>query len=146
MIALDTNIWIYGHDTRFVAKQRVAQQLIAATSPMALLWQVGCEFLAATRKFEPLGFTRHDAWSALEDMVDMCDVVLLPSPEVWAEARRLGSRLSLSIWDSLMLAACLRGGVHTLFSEDMHPGDTGLGPSIVNPFAGAAGSSGGPGG
>jgi hypothetical protein len=50
MNAVDTNVWLYSHDTRDPRKQALAQQLIASTRPLALPWQVGCEFIAASRK------------------------------------------------------------------------------------------------
>ncbi len=61
MNAIDTNIWLYTHDTRDPHKQAIAQQLVATTRPLALLWQVGCEFIAASRKLAPLGFTEDQA-------------------------------------------------------------------------------------
>lgn len=46
MNALDTNVWLYCHDTRNPRKQELAQRLVEQASPMALLWQVGCESIA----------------------------------------------------------------------------------------------------
>lgn len=134
MNAIDTNIWIYSHDRRDAEKQRVAKRLIATLDPLALLWQVGCEFIAAARKLDPFGFSLQDAWDALADMQAMADVVLLPSTEVWTNARDLQERLQLHFWDALIAAACIQGGVETLYSEDF--GDRGSidGLRIVNPF------------
>jgi hypothetical protein len=39
MNAIDTNVWVYCHDSRDAEKQQVAQQLIETAEPMALLWQ-----------------------------------------------------------------------------------------------------------
>jgi hypothetical protein len=36
MNALDTNVWLYSHDTRDPRKQVLAQQLIASIRPMGL--------------------------------------------------------------------------------------------------------------
>jgi predicted nucleic acid-binding protein len=44
MNAIDTNVWLYSHDTRDPHKQGIAQQLIATMRPLALPWQVGCEY------------------------------------------------------------------------------------------------------
>src|SRR5438105_4395505 len=65
MNVIDTNIWIYSHDARDPQKQAVAQGLIASLRALALPWQVGCEFIAASRKLVPLGFDETKAWSAL---------------------------------------------------------------------------------
>src|SRR5207248_5375174 len=55
MNAIDTNVWLYSHDTRDPRKQGIAQQLIAATRPLALPWQVGCEFVGASKKLATVG-------------------------------------------------------------------------------------------
>jgi predicted nucleic acid-binding protein len=136
MNAIDTNIWIYSHDRRDEEKQRAAQRLIATLDPMALLWQVGCEFIAAARKLEPFGFRPQDAWDALADMQEMADVVLLPRIETWASARDLQERLQLQFWDALIVAACIQGGVETLYSEDFGDRDSIDGLRIVSPFGG----------
>jgi predicted nucleic acid-binding protein len=61
MIVLDTNIWIYSHDSRDTRKQAIAQQLIAEVAPLTLPWQVGCEFVSAARKLATAGFSEADA-------------------------------------------------------------------------------------
>jgi len=89
MNVVDTNIWIYSHDTRDPAKQTQAKHLIATALPMALPWQVGCEFLAACRKLAPYGFTHDQAWDVLTDMQAIATVVLLPARDLWPETRAL---------------------------------------------------------
>jgi predicted nucleic acid-binding protein len=134
MNAIDTNIWIYRHDTRDPAKQAIAKQLIASVQPLLLPWQVGCEFIAASRKLEPFGFSADDAWDALTDMQAMAAGLLLPSAVLWAEARSLQGRYSLSFWDALLIAACIRGGIQTLYTENMGAPRTINGLSLINPF------------
>src|SRR5207302_10781758 len=99
MIAIDTNIWIYSHDSRDARKQMIAQQVIASARPLVLPWQVGCEFIAATRKLAPLGFSRDDAWIGLEEMRKMADAVAIPNPADWSEARAFQQSNLLSFWD-----------------------------------------------
>lgn len=135
MIALDTNIWIYAHDTRDLTKQRTAQHLIESSDPMALLWQVGCEFIAAARKLAPQGFGGREAWQALSDMRGMAEVILLPEPDLWDRSRRLQETCGLHFWDGLIVAACLGGAVETLYSEDLAGLREVEGLEIVNPFA-----------
>jgi predicted nucleic acid-binding protein len=134
MNAIDTNIWIYRHDTRDPVKQQAAGQLIDEARPWALLWQIGCEFIAAARKLEPFGFSQENAWAALGDMQVIASAVLLPEPQVWSEARRLQRTFVLSFWDALLVAACLRGGVRTLYTEDFGAPRMIEGLSVVNPF------------
>ena len=56
MTAIDTNVLIYGCDHSVVEKQRVARQVVADSVGGVLLWQVACEFIAASRKLEGQGF------------------------------------------------------------------------------------------
>src|SRR5438105_3722851 len=102
MNAFDTNVWLYSYDTRDSHKQAAALQLIATVRPFALPWQVGCEFIAASRKLAPLGFTEAQAWQALYDMQTAAAVILYPDATTWAETRALQRRHSLSFWDALL--------------------------------------------
>lgn len=134
MNAIDTNIWLYSHDTGDPRKQALAQQLIAGVRPLALPWQVGCEFVAASRKLAAAGFTEAQAWAALAAMQALADVILLPVADLWPETQALQGRYSLSFWDALLVAACLRGGVQVLYTEDMGAPRTIDSLSLVNPF------------
>ena len=134
MNALDTNVWLYSHDNRDPHKQKIAQYLTASTRPLALPWQVGCEFVAGSRKLAAAGFTEPQAWAALAAMQTLADVILLPVPDLWPETKSLQDRYSLSFWDALLVGSCLRGGVQILFTEDMGSLRTIDGLSLVNPF------------
>ncbi len=120
--------------TRDAHKQALAQQLIATVRPLALPWQVGCEFVAASRKLAAAGFTEAQAWSALTVMRTLADVILLPVPDLWSETQTLQGRYSLSFWDALLAADCLRGGVQILYTEDMGAPRSIDSLSLVNPF------------
>lgn len=134
MNAIETNVWLYSHDTRDPGKQSIAQQLIASTRPLALPWQVGCEFMAASRKLASVGFTEVQAWAALADMQVLADVVLLPVPDLWLQAQSLQGRYSLSFWDALLVASCLHAGVAKLYTEDMGSPRNIDGLALVSPF------------
>jgi predicted nucleic acid-binding protein len=136
MNAIDTNVWLYSHDTRDPRKQALAQQLVAAARPLALPWQVGCEFVAASRKLAAAGFTEAKAWAALTAMRGLADVILLPVPDLWPETQALQGRYSLSFWDALLVSACLRDGVEVLYTEDMGAPRMIDRLSLVNPFVG----------
>ncbi len=107
---------------------------MATTRPLALLWQVGCEFIAASRKLAPLGFTEDQAWAALAAMQILADAILLPVPDLWRQTQALQGRYSLSFWDALLVAACLHGAVKVLYTEDMGAPRTINGLALVNPF------------
>lgn len=134
MNAIDTNIWIYRYDSRDPTKQQIAEQLITTVRPQILLWQVGCEFLAASRKLAGVGFTEDQAWAALADMQSLAAQVVLPDIPLWADAQDLQKRHGLSFWDALLVAACIRVGVQTLYTENLGAPRTLDGLALVNPF------------
>lgn len=133
MTALDTNVLIYACDKADARKQQIALDLIATATDGVLLWQVACEFVAASRKLSGQGFTPANAWDRLTDFVQVLRLVV-PSPAIFARARELHLQRSVSFWDALILAACLEAGAQTLYSEDI-PGFEAFGSlRIVNPF------------
>ncbi len=134
MNAIDTNIWVYCHDTRDPAKQQKAQRLLETIESLVLLWQVGCEFMAAARKLEHIGFTKGQAWESLADMQSMASVILLPTPDIWPLCQAIQKKHGIHYWDALILAACMHDGVKTLYSEDIPENDDFNGLRIVNPF------------
>jgi hypothetical protein len=68
MTAVDMNILQYVHDPRDPAKQARATGLVSSLTDGVLLWQVACEYLAASRKLEPLGYNAADAWEDVRDL------------------------------------------------------------------------------
>jgi hypothetical protein len=62
MNGIDTNVLLYVHDPRDPAKQEIASSLLQSLTDGVLLWQVACEYIAASRKLEPLGYSRAQAW------------------------------------------------------------------------------------
>jgi predicted nucleic acid-binding protein len=69
MIALDTNVLIYACDRSDPQRQQTAIQLVASSADGVLLWQVACEFVAASRKLSAQGFSASDAWSRLAEFL-----------------------------------------------------------------------------
>lgn len=106
MNAVDTNILIYVHDPRDLSKQAAAEFLLDAVSDLALLWQVACEYIAASRKLVPFGY---DLTKALEDVRDMRATwkTILRSWAIHDLAEELMADYSLSFWDAMIIAACL---------------------------------------
>lgn len=133
MNAVDTNILIYVHDHRDSAKQAIAESLVKTLPDAVLLWQVACEYIAASRKLEPSGYSREKAW---QDILKLLKIwtTQLPTWEVLYRAEDLMQRYSLSSWDALIVAACLEGGVERLYSEDFDASAQSEGLEIVNPF------------
>ena len=136
MNAVDTNILLYVHDPRDPAKQAAAGSLLESLADGVLLWQVACEYLAASRKLEALGYNLSQAAQDIRDLRRVW-TTLLPNWAVLDHAAQLCSSHSLSFWDAMIVAACLHGGVTRLYSEDLEGADGLGGLEIVNPFKSA---------
>ncbi|MBC6423319.1 MAG: PIN domain-containing protein [Hormoscilla sp. SP5CHS1] len=133
MNAVDTNILIYVNDSRAPSKQAIAASLVAGLTNGVLIWQVACEYLAASRKLELLGYDRAQAYQYIRDLQQIW-YTALPTWAVIDCAEDLMSRFSLSHWDSIVVAACLEANVETLYTEDFGYSDID-GLKIVNPFS-----------
>lgn len=132
MNAVDTNILIYACDGRDPVKQAIAIRLVESLDSGVLLWQVACEFVAASRKLATSGFTARAAWARLAEFAAVMPVIP-PSPSIWPVAERLHVERNVSFWDAMLLAACREAGVSRLFTEDL-PGGIVEGLSVVDPF------------
>ena len=132
MNAVDTNILIYVNDPRDLVKQEIAISLVSTLTESILLWQVACEYLAASRKLESLGYNRARAYQYIRDLQQVW-YTALPTWSVIDHAENLMSRFSLSHWDSMIIAACLEVNAQTLYTEDFGY-STIDGLAIINPF------------
>jgi predicted nucleic acid-binding protein len=133
MIAVDTNVLIYACDQSEPRRQAIALDLIAASTEGVLLWQVACEFLAASRKLGKQGFTATQAWNRLTEFQDLLPLVL-PTAANLTHARVLHILHGVSLWDALILAACLEAGVDVLYSEDVPAVEAFETVRVINPF------------
>jgi predicted nucleic acid-binding protein len=134
MNAVDTNVLIYSRDPRDPQKQSAANALLASLTDGVLLWQVACEYIAASRKLEKFGY---DVSQAIADVADMRTAWETPLPtwKVIDRAEQLLKKYSLSFWDALLVAACLEAGVMRLYTEDFGDFLRDEGLEIINPFA-----------
>jgi len=132
MIGFDTNILIYACSKADPAKQDRALQLVRETRDAVILWQVACEFISASRKLAPQGFTPDDAWNRLGEFLGIFPLIP-PTAAVLERARDLHTRRGWSFWDAQIVGACLEAGLTRVYSEDL-PGQTLAGLEIVNPF------------
>ena len=132
MNAVGTNILFYAHDPRNPAKQRIASNLIASLTDGALPWQVACEYLWASRKLQPFGYSSAEAFDEIRELRRVWSSVT-PEWKALDRAETLKTGYSLSFWDALIVATCLEAGVRQLFSEDFgyQSVDT---LKITNPF------------
>jgi hypothetical protein len=80
-------VLLYAHDPRDPAKQQAAVTLLQSLTDGALLWQVACEYLSASAKLEPLGYSRASAWHDIRDLRRVWTCIL-PSCDVLDRAER----------------------------------------------------------
>jgi predicted nucleic acid-binding protein len=128
---------LYVHDPRDAAKQATASNLLQSVSDGVLLWQVACEYLAASRKLVPFGYNLAQAYQDVRDLQRIW-FTLLPSWSTLDRAERLVNNYSLSFWDAMIIAACLEAGVTRLYSEDFDAYAHVDGLQLVNPFRAVA--------
>ncbi|MGI8640024.1 MAG: PIN domain-containing protein [Pyrinomonadaceae bacterium] len=134
MSGVDTNILIYTHDPRDAVKQNKAANLIASLTDGVLLWQVACEYVAASRKLAAFGLNEQKAFTDLERLRNVWKP-LLPTWEVLEKAEKLLASGNFSFWDALIIAACVENGVTKFYSEDMDSSQSErTGVMIINPF------------
>jgi predicted nucleic acid-binding protein len=126
---LDTNVLIYAFtdDPRAVrAQQLLGQECITGV-------QVLNEFADVARR--KIGMTWEETSDALVAVRTLCPTIVPLSLETHVDAVALAPRYNFRIFDALIVAAALRAGCETLWSEDMHDGlvvDGRL--RVVNPF------------
>jgi predicted nucleic acid-binding protein len=89
--------------------------------------------LAASRKLEPLGYNRVQAWRDIQDLRRLWRV-LLPGWNVLERAQAVMSQHQTSFWDAMIIAACLEAGITTLYSEDLGSFRQIDGLEIIDPF------------
>jgi predicted nucleic acid-binding protein len=133
---IDTNIFIYSFDKRDPVKQARSVALIAdalETGDGLISSQVIQEFLnVATQKFEtPL--TLEDSLVYLHKVLNPLWHVF-PDLELFETCLQIQAETRYSFFDSQILAAAIRAGCETLFSEDLQDGQRVRSVQIVNPF------------
>jgi len=135
MIAVDTNILIYAIDRDNPDKRRRAIKLLESLTPSSavMLWQVMQEFGGVASRLERQGRAAR-AGREMHAELSAALPIVVPSTTVFQAAWKLGDRYRLSYYDSLLLAACVEGGVNRFFTEDLQAGQTIEGVELVNPF------------
>jgi predicted nucleic acid-binding protein len=132
-VLLDSNVLVHALPRRpeEPAKQARARELIA-TRQFGLSFQVLQEvFVTATRKLAaPLA--PEAALRFLQPFLEFPFVT--GTAGLFQEAARLSVRFQLHYYDAAILAAAKELGAHTVYSEDMNPGQDYDGVKVVNPF------------
>ena len=124
----DTNIVVYAQERG--EKGNIARALLAEGGFLSV--QVLNEFASVSSRKQ--GRT----WPEIEDAVS--DILALVRPplsitiDLNRQARRLASEIGFSFYDALIVAAAIKAGCQTLYSEDMQHGRTVGSVTITNPF------------
>jgi predicted nucleic acid-binding protein len=126
----DTNVLLYAVSDE-AAKAARAEELLRQGGVVSV--QVLAEFVDVARRKH--GSAWGDVLGALDLVRELCGVVDA-SVETLALAVELSQRHRFRIYDSMIVAAAIRSGAKTLFSEDMQDGQTIGSVTIRNPFAG----------
>lgn len=134
MNAIDTNIFVYSIDQAEPIKRPLALALIGQldSSQTIIPWQVVCEFGAAVAKVQRRGGTALDPGQAIS-IVRGRFATSFPDETLLDTAMTILRDGQVSYWDALLLAACARVGVDTLYSEDMS-NIVALGVRVISPF------------
>jgi len=133
---LDTNIFVYSFDNDAPEKKRRSQDLIRSALENGagiISTQVIQEFLnVATRKFtSPMKID--DSKAYLQGVLNpLCQIY--PGIELYELGLVIQSESGYSFYDSLILAAAIKGGCKILYTEDLQDGREVRGVTITNPF------------
>jgi predicted nucleic acid-binding protein len=127
----DTNVLIYAvaeNDPRSAQ----AEDLLASGGVLSV--QVLNEFVSVARR--KLLLPWKDVMEALDAFRILCPFPLPITVEMHEGALRIAEKHGYNIYDALVVAAALEAGCATLYSEDLHDGQTIDGQlTIRNPFA-----------
>ncbi len=135
---LDTNIFVYSFDQDASEKRTKAQRLIRSaleSQAGVISWQVLQEFLnvALHRFAKPMN--THQAEDYLQSvLLPLCQV--LPSAELYREALLIQVETRYRFFDCLIVAAALKSGARTLYTEDLQHGRAVRGLRVEDPFRG----------
>jgi len=132
---VDTNIFLYAHDSLTGAKHQRALQLIDG------LWASG-HGVVSTQVLQELSINlqRKTAHTLpLEEIEDIIREysewqVITNTPKSILGAIRVQTRYHISFWDALILQAALDAGVSILYSEDLAHGQHYGAVQVVNPL------------
>jgi len=134
-VFVDTNVFVYGQQTRDPRKQALAAQWLER------LWleragrtsmQVLCECYATlTRKLDP-PFSNDEAWDYVRSLLAWEPLPM--GADVLPRAFEIQQRHRLNWWDCLVVAAAQIQGCSVLLTEDLQEGAVFGGVTVRSPF------------
>jgi predicted nucleic acid-binding protein len=131
---IDTNILLYaGSGAPEDRTKRNAARSLLGQPGIGFSAQVLQEFYHAAVCKKRLDITHTAALAILGSLAPF--PVLPVTRELVLAAAEIRERQQISYWDAAIVAAARELGCHTLYSEDLNPGQDYDGVRVVNPFA-----------
>jgi len=132
---VDTNILVYAYDRGAGSRHGKALQLLEGLwrdGTGTLSTQVLQEFYVSLRRKAQRPVTIGQARELISDYLAWDPVV--NDGATILKAMEIEERYQLSFWDSLIVAAALKGGASVIYSEDFNHGQKFGSTTIQNPF------------
>src|SRR5215472_7311946 len=130
----DTNVLIYAVAQDDPRSTR-AEELLSSGGIVSV--QILNEFVAVARRKMLMPW--NEVTQALDAFRVLCPSPLSITVEVHEAALKIAEDHSYNIYDALVVSAALEAGCATLYSEDLHDGQTINGQlTIRNPFVGSS--------
>jgi predicted nucleic acid-binding protein len=131
----DTNVLIYAV-TQDEPRSTQAEKLLASGGVLSV--QILNEFASVARRKILMSWS--DVTEALDAFRVLCPSPLPITVEMHEAALKIAENHGYNIYDALVVSAALEAGCTTLYSEDLHDGQTIDGRlTIRNPFVGSSG-------
>lgn len=135
---VDSNIFVYAHDSLEPRKQAIAQELIQTLSDanrLVITVQIVHEFCAVMLRKQRDGVVAFESLAELaEEIMATASATLPLTPAITKRAIQGYEQYRLAFWDALIWAAAREYGIPTIYTEDFNPSVLD-GVAIVNPFA-----------
>jgi predicted nucleic acid-binding protein len=129
---VDTNVLVYASIDEDAVRSPVARQLLRSLGRDRLVMstQVLLEYTnVAIRKFGVKGF----GLQQILTVGGLAQIMDTTEEDIY-QAVRLTQSAGISIWDAMIVAAAVKAGCDTLYTEDLNAGQIISGVRIVNPF------------
>lgn len=136
-LAVDTNVLVYAEGAGDALRRDAAIHLLRRLRPETVVLPVqvlGELQTVLTRRYERDAATVREAvlgWSHTFRVADSSWLALQAALDLHVHHQ-------LQVWDALVLAVAAEQGCRLLLSEDLQPGFTWRGVTVVNPFAAPA--------
>src|ERR1700739_3868160 len=117
LIAVDTNVLIYLHDSSDVRKRKIAENIIADNPNISS--QVVSEYINVTRRL--LNLSKAEVLTQCAKLFQSCEIIPV-SAETLVTSAGLIDKYDFQIFDSIIVAAALTANCSILYSEDMQHG------------------------